>query len=461
VRLEGPLSVTGVGDTPSRDRIFVCSPATKAEESACARKIFSTMARRAYRRPVTDADIRRLLPFYDKGRAQGSFETGIQFGLEAMLMSPSFLMRVIADPPKVGPDGNYRISDIELASRLSFFLWSSIPDDELLDLAVKGTLDEPKVLEQQVKRMLADPKSSAMISNFFGQYLSLRDLKNVSPDPAAYPDFDDSLRDGFMNETQLFLESQIRENRPAGDLLTANYTFLNERLARFYGIPGVYGAHFRRVTLNNPNRAGLLGQGSILTVTSYSTRTSPVVRGKWLLTNILGSPPPPPPPDIPALKENGEGGAPPSTVRERMQEHRKNPVCASCHSRMDPMGFALENYSAIGKWRTTEVGFPVDASGQFPDGAAFKSPQEFRTQLMTHKPEFVKTLMTKLMTYALGRGVEAYDMPTIRGIIRDSAADDYRWDDLIMGIVRSRAFQMNSVAGPEGGVVQPQVASLR
>jgi hypothetical protein len=428
------------------------------DESACAKTILSTIARRAYRRPVVEKDIQTLLPFYEKGRGHGTFDTGIQYALEALLMSPSFLLRVVQDPTKVDRGSNYRLSNLELASRLSFFLWSSVPDEELLEVATRGALADPKVLEQQVKRMLADTRSTAFVSNFFGQWLSLRDLKNVSPDPAAFPDFDDSLRDAFQRETQLFLESQVREDRGVGDLLTANYSFLNERLARFYGIPGVYGPHFRRVALPDPNRAGLLGHGSILTVTSYSTRTSPVVRGKWLLTNILGSPPPPPPPDVPALKENGEGGAAPTTVRERMEEHRKNAVCAACHARMDPMGFALENYSAIGKWRTIEVGAPVDASGAFPDGSKFSSPAEFRKILMTHRDEFVKTLTGKLLTYALGRGVESYDMPTVRAIIRDAAATDYRWTTLILGLVKSVPFQMNRLADPEAAVTQPQVA---
>jgi len=455
VRLEGPFDATGSGETPSRQRIFVCHPASAAEEGACAKKILSTIARRAYRRPVTDQDVQRLMPFYQKGRSAGTFDSGIQYALEGLLMSPSFLLRVTQDPAKPGPNGNYRLTSLELASRLSFFLWSSIPDDELLDVATRGGLNDPKVLEQQVKRMVADEKASAFVSNFFGQWLGLRDLKNVSPDPAGYPDFDDSLRTAFQRETQMFLESQVRDDRPATELLTANYSFLNERLGHFYGIPGVYGSHFRRVELTDPNRAGLLGQGSILTVTSYSTRTSPVVRGKWLLTNILGSPPPPPPPDVPALKENGEGGEAPSTVRARMEAHRKNPVCATCHSRIDPMGFALENYSAIGKWRTTEVGAAVDSTGAFPDGGKFSNPAEFRKLLMNHREEFIKTMTTKLMTYALGRGTEYYDMPAIRSIMKTAAPTDYRWSTLILGVVKSMPFQMNQTAQPETAVDMP------
>jgi mono/diheme cytochrome c family protein len=448
IRLEGPFNVTGPGDTPNRRRIFVCRPAA-ADERPCARTILSTLARRAYRRPLAPRDLDTLMAFYERGRKAGRFDTGIQYALEAMLMSSNFLLRTAQDPASVPPSRHYRLSDLELASRLSFFLWSSVPDDELLGLAERRALNDPKVLEQQVKRMLADRRSSALVQHFLGQWLSLRDLKNVSPDPAAYPDFDDSLREAFLRETTMFLDSQVREDRSVAELLSADYTYANERLARFYGIRGVYGSHFRRVALGDPNRVGLLGHGSILTITSYSTRTSPVVRGKWLLTNVLGAPPPPPPPDVPALKENGEGGEPPSTVRARMEQHRKNAVCATCHSRMDPMGFALENFNAIGKWRTTEVGAPLDASGVFPDGAAFSSPAEFRTLLLTHRDEFVQTVTIKLLTYALGRGVEFYDMPVVRRIIRDAAASDYRWSSLILGITNSLPFQMNRVADPE------------
>ena len=459
IKIEGPFNPTGPGQTPSRSRIFACRPQRSDAEEACAKEIIGGLARQAYRRPVTDRDVQVLLAFYRMGRSQGDFEKGIQFALEGLLMSPHFLLRVYQDPADLAPGAVYRLSNLELASRLSFFLWSSIPDEELLNVAVRGTLNDPKVLEQQVRRMLADAKSTALATNFFSQWLSLRDLRNVSPDPAAYPDFDDSLRDAFQRETQLFLESQLREDQSVGTLLTANYTFLNERLARFYGIPNVNGSHFRRVNLTDPNRAGILGQGSVLTVTSYSTRTSPVVRGKWLLTNILGSPPPPPPPNVPALIENGEGGLPPATVRSRMEQHRKNPVCASCHVRMDPMGFALENFSAIGKWRSTEVGAPVDASGVFPDGAKFAKPAEFRTLLMNHRDEFVRTLTGKLLTYALGRGVEPHDMPAIRTIMRESAPTDYRWSSLIVAIAKSMPFQMNRTAEAEASEVQPQVAS--
>jgi cytochrome c5 len=461
VRLEGPFNATGIGDTPSRQKIFVCRPASKAEEPACARRIISTIARHAYRRPTVEKDIQTLMPFYDRGRAAGTFDTGIQYALEAMLMSPNFLMRIVQDPSRADANGNYRLSSAELASRLSFFLWSSVPDDELLDLAARGTLTQPRVLDQQVRRMLRDPRATQMVNNFFGQWLGLRDLKNLSPDPAAYPDFDDSLREAFLRETNTYLDAMVREDHGVGELLNSNFTYLNERLARFYGIPGVYGPHFRRVTLTDPNRFGILGQGAILTVTSYSTRTSPVVRGKWLMTNVLGSPPPAPPPNVPALAESGAGGAPPTTVRERMQEHRKNAVCASCHSRMDPLGFALENYSAIGKWRTNESGQPIDVSGQFPDGTKFSSPGEFKQVLMARQDTFVKTVLTKLMTYALGRGVEAYDMPAVRAILKSSAASNYKWSAVIQGIVTSTPFQMNHVAEPETGTPAKQVAALQ
>jgi hypothetical protein len=358
---------------------------------------------------------------------------------------------VTQDPTVAAAGSNYKLDAYDLASRLSFFLWSSIPDDDLLNAAAVGKLHDPKVLEQQVRRMLADPRSNALIDGFFSQWLSLRDLKNVAPDPAAFPDFDDNLREAFLQETELFLESQLRDDRNVVDLLTADYTFLNERLAQFYGVPNVYGARLRKVTMTDPNRMGLLGHGSILTVTSYSTRTSPVVRGKWLLSTILGSPPAAPPPNIPALVENGEGGAPPSTVRERMAAHRNGPVCASCHRRIDPMGFALENFSAIGRWRTTEFGLPIDASGAFPDGSEFRTPAEFRKLLVGQRDEFVKTLTVKMLTYALGRGVEYYDMPAVRSVLKYAGAHENRWSAVILGIVNSIPFQMNRATPAAAG----------
>jgi hypothetical protein len=455
ITIEGPFSPKVPVDTESRRRIFTCTPKGPQDETACARSILSSLSRRAYRRPVTPAEVDALMAFYTSGRAKRDFDGGIQTALEALLMAPNFLLRVTHDPPTAGAGGTYRLDPFDLASRLSFFLWSSLPDDELLKTAATGTLHEPKVLEQQVRRMLADARSEALIKGFFSQWLSLRDLANVAPDPAAFPDFDDNLRQAFLAETEMFLESQIRDDRPVTELLTANYTFLNERLAEFYGVPNVYGARLRRVTMTDPNRIGLLGHGSILTVTSYSTRTSPVVRGRWILTNILGSPPPAPPPNIPALVENGEGGAPSSTVRERMSAHRKSPACASCHNRIDPMGFALENYSAIGRWRTTEHGLPLDGSGAFPDGSTFTNPAEFRTLLMGQSEEFVKTLTTKMLTYALGRGVTYFDMPAVRGIMRKSAAKQQQWSALILAIVESMPFQMNRAAGSTTATVAP------
>jgi hypothetical protein len=455
LQIEGPFDVTGAGDTPSRRAIFICQPARAQDEAPCAKQILSNLARRAYRRPVTDQDLQTLLKFYRLGSKRG-FDAGIELALERLLVSPEFLMRVEQDPQGAPPDVPYRISDLELASRLSFFLWSSIPDDELLETAIQGRLRNPDVLEQQVRRMLRDGRSKALVTNFAGQWLYLRNLPVLAPDPELFPDFDRNLRDAFQRETELFLESQLREDRSVVELLSADYTFVNERLAKFYGIPNVYGTHFRRVTLPDDRRAGLLGQASILMVTSYSTRTSPVVRGKWLLENILGSPPPPPPPNVPPLKENGEGGEQPTSVRARLEEHRKNPVCASCHAPMDPLGFALENFDAIGRWRTTEANTPIDASGAFPDGAKFSGPAEFRKALLGHREEFVATLTEKLLTYALGRGVEYYDMPAIRKIMRDATVDDHRWSSIILGTVRSMPFQMRA---PQARSADPVITS--
>ena len=443
VRLEGPLNATGPGDTPSRRQIFICQPARPSEEESCAKKILTTLARRAYRRPVADVDVEPLLQSYRSGRSEGNFETGIQAALERLLISPPFLFRMELDPANLEPGGVYRISDLELASRLSFFLWSSIPDDELLDVAARGKLKDPNILEEQVRRMLADARATALVKNFGGQWLFLRNMKAVDPDPNKFPDFDDNLRDAFQRETELFLESQMREGRPVTELLTANYTFANERLARFYGIRNVYGPHFRRVQTDS-RRAGLLGHGSILTVTSYATRTSPVLRGKYLLDNILGAPPPPPPPNVPPLKETGEQGEPTASMRERMEAHRQNPVCATCYQRMDPLGFALENFDAIGKWRTTESHVAIDASGVLPDGTKFGGPDEFRAALMAHADEFVRAFTEKLLTYALGRPVQYYDMLAFRAILREAAPSDYRWSALIMGIVKSSPFQMRN-----------------
>ena len=446
VRLEGPFNPTGPGDTPSRRRIFVCRPAGPGDEEPCAERILATLARRAYRQPATGADVAELLRFYQAGRREGGFERGVQEALARILVSPRFLFRIERDPADVRAEAVYRISDLELASRLSFFLWSTMPDDELLDAAARGTLGEPGVLEAQVRRMLTDPRASALAKNFGGQWLHIRNLQAVDPDANAFPDFDDNLRAAFERETELFLESQMRDDRPLAELLTADYTFVNERLARFYGIRSVYGAHFRRVPVSDPHRAGLLGHASILTVTSYATRTSPVVRGKYLLDNILGAPPPPPPPNVPPLEEAGAAGEP-ASIRERMAAHRRNPACATCHLRMDPLGFALENFDGIGRWRTTDGASEIDASGVLPDGTAFSGPVEFRQALLQRREEFVHTFTSKLLTYALGRPVQAADMPAVRAILRGAAPGDYRWSSLVLGIVESRPFRMREARG--------------
>jgi hypothetical protein len=436
----GPYGVSGRGTTASRSKIFVCDPKTAKEEPACARTILTTLARRAFRRPVTNADVDPLLAFYEKGRAGADFDAGIQRALEALLVAPDFLFRIEKDPARYTPGKAYTVSDVELASRLSFFLWSSIPDDQLLDLAERGRLRNPAVLQQQVQRMLADQKSEALIANFAGQWLELRNVETVTPDPVIFP-FDEALRAAFMKETELFVGSIIREDRSLLDLLTADHTFINERLAEHYGIPRVYGSQFRRVTLTDPNRRGLLGKGSILTVSSYPNRTSVVLRGKWVLENLLGTPPPPPPADVPELVAKKDGKA--LSLRAQMEQHRSNAVCAACHARMDPIGFALENFDGVGKWRDEDSGFPIDASGKLPDGSEFNGPAGL-TQLMVtkYREDFVRTVTERLMTYALGRGVEYYDNPTVRAIARQAALDKYRMSSLILSIVKSTPFQM-------------------
>ncbi|MEE8130310.1 MAG: DUF1592 domain-containing protein, partial [Vicinamibacterales bacterium] len=442
-------SASGVEDTASRRRIFVCRPASRGDEERCATEILSTLARRAFRRPMAsedadadvDADVDQLLDFYRAGRSDGTFDTGIQRALESILVDPEFLFRLERDPADVAPATAYRLTDVELASRLSFFLWGSIPDDELLDAAVGGRLSDPAVLEQQVRRMLADARSSVLVTSFAAQWLHLRRMRSVSPDVNAFPAFDDNLREALVRETELLLESQLRDDRSVVDLLTADYTFVNERLARHYGMPNVYGSRLRRVSVTDDARRGLLGHGSILTVTSLATRTSPVVRGKWVLENILGTPPPPPPPDVPDLPERSGSGTVRS-MRERMEQHRANPVCANCHARMDPLGFALENFDAVGKWRETEADTVIDASGRLPDGTTFDGLPGLRSVLLERQDEFVTTVTEKLLTYALGRGVEYYDRPAIRAIVREAAPDDYSWSSLILGVVRSLPFQM-------------------
>jgi len=441
VTIRGPFEVTGRGDTPSRERIFVCRPTGNQDEELCAEKILATLARRAYRRPITDKDLATLLGFYQSGRRQGDFEAGIELALQRILVSPEFLFRIERDPEDAAPNIPYPISDLELASRLSFFLWSSIPDDSLLELAERGELRTPGVLEKQVRRMLGDRRSQALVSNFAGQWLYLRNVGTASPDLGEFPEFDENLRQAFQQEAELFFESMLREDHSVMDLLDADYTFLNERLARHYQIPNVYGSHFRRVTLKGEERRGLLGKGGILMVTSYANRTSPVLRGKWVLQNILGTPPPPPPDNVPDLVETGEEGRPLS-MRERMEQHRANPTCATCHARMDPLGFALENFDAIGKWRDTEAGMPIDNSGVLPDGTPFHGPAGLRKVLLSRRQDFVLNVTEKLLTYAQGRGVEYYDAPAIRKIMQEAAPSDYRWSSLILGIVKSTPFQM-------------------
>jgi hypothetical protein len=441
VQITGPFAATGSGDTPSRRRIFTCRPANESDELPCARKIISTLARRAYRRPVNDADLEILLSFYQKGRNKGSFDAGIETALRLILTDPKFLYRIESDPANAVPGTINKISDLELASRLSFFLWSSIPDDELLTAAAQGKLKDPVVLQAQVKRMLADPKAEALVTNFASEWLFLRNLQSVNPAGEDFPNFDENLKQAFRTETEMFVGSVFREDRNVTDLLTANYTFVNERLAKHYGIPNIYGSQFRRVPVADDARRGLLGQGSILTVTSYPTRTSPVLRGKWILENIMGTPPPAPPPNVPALKENDEGGKI-TTVRERLEEHRKNPACATCHRVMDPLGFSLDNFDAIGQWRSKEAGLPIDASGQLADGTKIDGVVDLRKALLAHPERFVGTMTEKLMTYALGRGLEYYDMPVVRSIARDAGKNDYRFSAIVMGIVKSTAFQM-------------------
>ena len=441
VTVSGPFNVSGRGETPSRAKIFVCRPASEKEETACAKQIISTLARRAFRRPVTDSDLNPLLSFYERGRREGDFDNGVQSAIEAMLVSPDFLFRIERNPVRSASGAVYRLNDFELASRLSFFLWSSIPDDELLNLAGQEKLKNPLVMQQQARRMLEDPRAQAFVSNFGGQWLHLRNLDGVTPDPDIFPGFDESLRQAFRRETELFFESVLRENRTVFELLDANYTYLNQRLAEHYGIKGVYGSQFRRVDLTDPNRGGLLGQGSILTVTSYPNRTSVVQRGKWILENLLGAPPPPPPPDVPDLKPRGKDGRL-LNMREQMDLHRANPICASCHARMDPIGFALENYDAIGRWRTKDAGSVIDATGKLPDGTKFNGPAELKKILLTgHRDEYVTNVTEKLLTYALGRGLESYDAPAVRTIMREAAKDDFRLPALINAIINSKSFQ--------------------
>ena len=465
VSVTGPYAPTGAEDTPSRRRLFTCRPVgpnaerragaegpPALKEDACARTILSTIMRRAYRRPIAKAEVDEPMRFYREGRAEGDFDNGIARALSAVLINPEFLFRVESDPKKVAAGGVYRISDLELASRLSFFLWSSIPDDELLDAAVRGKLSQPEELDKQTRRLLADRRSFNLATNFAGQWLRLRNLEAVTPNSALYPDFDDNLRQAFRQETELFFDSVLREDRSALNLIRADYTFLNERLAKHYGIPDVYGSRFRRVALEpNSKRGGLLRQGSVLSVTSYATRTSPVLRGVWVLRNIFGAPPPPPLPNVPSLDESTVAANLP--MRERMAAHRSNAVCASCHRTIDPVGFSLENFNAVGQWRDLEVeGQPVDASGALPGGGEFRGIDGLEDALLARPELFVTTLTENLLTFALGRGVEYYDGPAVRKIVRDAGKEEYRFSSLLLGIVKSAPFQMRRAEMTEATV---------
>ncbi|MCY3842913.1 MAG: DUF1592 domain-containing protein [Acidobacteria bacterium] len=449
VEIIGPFNPSGVDALPSRERLFVCRPAADpAGGEACLRTIFSTLARRAYRRPATDADVETLLAFYRDARAdEGSTDAGMRAAVERLLVDPEFLFRIETDPPNAAPGTPYRISDLELASRLSFFLWSSIPDDELLDLAAAGRLGDPGVLDGQIRRMLADERSHALIENFAGQWLQLRKLRNAVPDSATYTAFDENLREAMWRETELFLAHELREDRPVVNALRADYTFVNERLARHYGIPDVYGVHFRRVDYPDPRRGGLLGHASLLTITSYANRTSPVVRGVWLLENFLGTPPAPPPPDVPSLPD-ADGGEVPLSVRARLEQHRSNAVCASCHNKIDPLGFALEEFDAIGRWRETsgagtpfDTGVPIDASGTLVDGTEVHGLAGLRDVILSREDQFLETVTEKLLTYALGRTLEAHDMPVVRRISR-TGAGDLTWSELVAAVAKSTPFLM-------------------
>ena len=449
IQISGPYNAWTPEDTPSRRSVFVCYPTVAAEEEPCAEEVLSNLARRAFRRTVVQADVDPLVALYRTGRDEASFEKGIEFALRGILIDPEFLFRIERDPEGVAPSTSYRLTDLELASRLSFFLWSSIPDDELLDVAASGRLKDRAILEQQVARMLRDDRSDALVNNFFGQWLLLRNMREVSPDPDAFLDFDENLRDAMERETELFVESQMRDDRSVLDLLRADYTYLNQRLAEHYGIPNVYGNHFRRVTVGDGGRGGLLGQGSILTVTSYPNRTSPTKRGLWVLENLLGSPPPPPPPEVPGLPDADHGDVGRSlSMRERMEVHRTSPVCASCHMLMDPLGFSLENFDGIGAWRTDEDGAPIDAASTLPHGRTFEGPAGLRSVVLDQEERFAETVTEKLLTYALGRGVEYYDAPAIRSITRDARSSEYRWSSVIQGIVESTPFQMRRSRKP-------------
>jgi mono/diheme cytochrome c family protein len=451
LEIQGPFNPTGVSETPSRARVFVCRPKGPSDELPCAKTILSSIARKAYRRPITDADVEAPLGFYGAARALGDFDTAIRDALPAILASPKFLYRAERSPAGLAPGSIHRIGDVELASRLSFFLIGRAPDDQLLAAAERGTLATPGGVEAQVRRLLADPRSDSLVSNFAFQWLKMRSLEEIDPDPIIFPNFDDSLRAAFRREMELFVGSILREDRSVLDLLTANHTFVNERLALHYGIPDIRGDRFRRITLSDPNRWGLLGKGAVLLTTSYANRTAPVLRGAWILENLLGTPPAAPPPDVEAFQENKDGEKARS-VREIMEQHRAKPSCNACHGVMDPLGFALENFDAIGEWRAEDryAGTPIDASGRLIDGTSVSTPADLRVALTNRPEQFVQTLTERLMTYALGRTVEYYDMPAVRKIVRETARDKYRFSSIVLGIVRSDAFRMRMVPGAAG-----------
>jgi mono/diheme cytochrome c family protein len=444
VTVTGPVKIDGPGDTPSRRRILICRPSTPPEEEPCARRILSTLVRRAYRRPATPADMQTLMPFFISGRAESGFETGIGRALQRLLVSPQFLFRVERDPPGTPPGTVHRVTDLELASRLSFFIWSSIPDDELLQLAIEGKLQQPGIVQEQVRRMLADRRASSLVTNFAEQWLFLRDLESKKPNEILFPDFDESLRAAFHKETSLFLDSVLRGNRSVLELLSANYTFVNERLAKHYGIPNVHGTDFRRVELpaGSP-RGGLLGQGSLLTITSYANRTSPVNRGKWVLENLLSAGPPPPPPNVPALKTEGTGeknAGKTLSMREAMVQHRASPACFSCHARMDPIGFAMENFDPVGRWRDRDAGQPIDTAGVFPDGVKFEGMAGLKQALLSHPEEFLSTMAEKLLMYGIGRNVQYFDQPVLRAIVKKSALENNTFASLVQAVAASAPF---------------------
>ncbi len=445
VTIRGPYNATGPGETPSRERIFTCRPQNAPAEAPCAKQILTTLMRRAYRRPVTEQDVAALLPFYEKGRKERDFDLGIQTALERLLVSPQFLYRIERDPAGAMPGVAHSVSDLELASRLSFFIWSSIPDDQLLDLAASGKLKQPEIFEQQVRRMVADPRSESLVNNFAAQWLYLRDVDVKKPDLFVFREFDEGLRQSFEKETELFLNSILRENRNVTELLTANYTFVNERLAKHYGIPNINGSEFRRVTFPKDSpRGGLLGQGSILLLTSYSTRTSPVLRGKYVLENLLASAPPPPPPNVPSLQTEGDKGGEPPTLREAMIQHRANPACANCHARMDPIGFAMESFDAVGQWRDHDGGKPIDVSSTLADGTVVNGLAGVRDLVLRDPERFVGAIAEKLLMYGIGRNVQYYDQPAVRKIVREAAASNDTFASLVLGVAKSAPFQMRA-----------------